>query len=140
MSSRAALGSGRWRIIKQLLAESTLLGAMGGLAGLVVAIWGIDSLKAFLPSIPRIDHISPDPLVLGVTAIASLGIGIISGLFPAWRASCSNLAVSLNEAPRGASDGASTHDTRAALVVVEIVLELVLLASLVCVVDWLIRL
>src|SRR5438876_5163224 len=129
ISIRAALGAGRWRIIKQLLAESTLLGAFGGLAGLVVAIWGIDSLKAFLPSIPRIDHISPDPLVLGVTAIASLGIGIISGLFPAWRASCSNLAVSLNEAPRGASEGAGTHHTRAALVVVEIVLALVLLAS-----------
>src|SRR5436309_15617659 len=73
ISIRAALGAPRWRIIKQLLAESTLLSVLGGLAGLVVAIWGIDSLKAFLPSIPRIDEISPDPLVLVVTAIVSLG-------------------------------------------------------------------
>jgi len=136
LSIRAALGAGRWRIIKQLLAES----ALGGLAGLVVAIWGIDSLKAFLPSISRIDEISPDPLVLVVTAIASLGVGIISGLFPAWRASRSNLAVSLNEAPRGASESASAHRTRAALVVVEIVLALVLLASAGLLVESFIRL
>src|SRR5438094_527366 len=87
---RAALGAGRWRIIEQLLGESTLLSVLGGLAGLVVAIWSIDSLKAFLPSIPRIDEISPDPLVLVVTAVASLGVGITSSLFPAWRASRSN--------------------------------------------------
>src|SRR5436309_9708828 len=73
ISIRAALGAGRWRIIEQLLGESTLLSVLGGLAGLVVAIWSIDSLKAFLPSIPRIDEISPDPLVLVVTAIVSLG-------------------------------------------------------------------
>jgi putative ABC transport system permease protein len=140
MSIRAALGAGRWRIIKQLLAESTLLVALGGLAGLGVAIWGIDSLKAFLPSIPRIDEISPDPLILVVTAVASLGVGIISGLFPAWRASRSNLAVSLNEAPRGASESASAHRTRAALVVVEIVLALILLASAGLLVESFIRL
>ena len=129
ISIRAALGAGRWRIVKQLLAESVLLGALGGLAGLVIAIWGVDSLKMFLPSIPRIDEISPDPLVLVVTAIASLGTGIVSGLFPAWRASHSNLAVSLHEAPRGSSESMSAHRIRAALVVVEIVLALVLLAS-----------
>ena len=140
ISIRAALGAGRWRIIKQLLAESTLLGALGGLSGLVIAIWGVDSMKAFLPSIPRIDEISPDPLVLVITAIASLGVGIISGLFPAWRASRSNVAVSLNEAPRGASQSASTHRTRAALVVVEIVLALVLLASAGLLVESFIRL
>jgi putative ABC transport system permease protein len=123
-----------------LLAEKYLLGAVGGLAGLVVAIWGIDSLKAFLPSIPRIDEISPDPLVLIVTAVASLGVGIISGLFPAWRASRSNLAVSLNGAPRGASESASAHRTRAALVVVEIVLALILLASAGLLVESFIRL
>src|SRR5205807_3002273 len=140
ISIRAALGAGRWRIIKQLLAESTLLAVLGGLAGLAIAIWGIDSLKAFLPGIPRIDEISPDSLVLVVTAVASLGVGIISGLFPAWRASRSNLAVSLNEAPRGASESASAHRTRAALVVVEIVLALVLLSSAGLLVESFIRL
>ena len=129
ISIRAALGAGRWHIIKQLLAESVLLGAIGGLAGLVIAIWGIDSLKAFLPSLPRIDEISPDLRVLTFTALVSLGVGIVAGLLPAWRASHSNLAGSLNETSRGSTEGTRGHRTRAALVVVEIVLALVLLAS-----------
>ena len=126
---RAALGAGRWHIIKQLLVESTLLGAFGGFAGLLLAIWGIDSLKAFLPSVPRIDEISPDVGVLALTAFVSLGVGIFAGLLPAWRASHPNLAGSLNENSRGSTEGARGHRTRSALVVVEIVLALVLLAS-----------
>jgi putative ABC transport system permease protein len=129
ISIRAALGAGRWHIIKQLLAESILLGAIGGLAGLVIAIWGIDSIKAFLPSLPRIDEISPDLRVLTFTALVSLGVGIVAGLLPAWRASHSDLAGSLNETSRGSTEGTHGHRTRAALVVVEIVLALVLLAS-----------
>src|SRR4029077_20927678 len=66
--------------------------------------------------------------------------GIISGLFPAWRASRANVAVWLNEARRGASQIASAHRTRAALVVVEIVLALVLLASAGLLVESFIRL
>jgi putative ABC transport system permease protein len=129
ISIRAALGAGRWHIIKQLLVESTLLGAFGGFAGLLFAIWGIDSLKAFLPSVPRIDEISPDVGVLAFTAFVSLGVGIFAGLLPAWRASHPNLAGSLNENSRGSTEGAAGGRTRAALVVVEIVLALVLLAS-----------
>src|SRR5213592_1382445 len=140
ISIRAALGAGRWRIIKQLLVESAILGIFGGLAGLILAIWGVDSMKAFLPGIPRMDEISPDPLVLVVTAVVSLGLGITSGLFPAWRASRSNLAESLNEAARGTNESASAHRTRAALVVVEIVLALVLLASAGLLVESFIRL
>jgi predicted permease len=129
ISIRAALGAGRWQIIKQLVAESALLGIFGGLAGLLLAIWGVDSLKAFLPSVPRIEEISPDLRVLAFTAFASLGVGIIAGLLPAWRASRPQLATSLNEASRGSSPGASGHRMRAALVVIEIVLALMLLAS-----------
>jgi putative ABC transport system permease protein len=129
ISIRAALGAGRWHIIRQLLVESILLGAIGGLAGLLIAIWGIDSLKAFLPSIPRINEISPDPRVLAFTALVSIGVGIFAGLLPAWRASHPNLAGSLNENSRGSTEGAAGGRTRAALVVVEIILALVLLAS-----------
>ena len=129
ISIRAALGARRWHIIKQLLAESTLLGAFGGFAGLLIAIWGIDLLRAFLPSIPRIDEISPDLRVLGFTALVSLAVGIFAGLLPAWRASHPNLAGSLNESSRGSSEGGSAGRTRAALVVIEIVLAVVLLAS-----------
>jgi predicted permease len=140
ISIRAALGAGRRHIIRQLLAESTLLGALGGFSGLLVAIWSLDSLKAFLPSIPRIDEISPNPFVLVFTAFVSLGVGIITGLLPAWRASNSNLAMSLNEASRGSSETARGHRTRAVLVVVEIVFALVLLASAGLLVESFIRL
>ncbi|HEU5248211.1 MAG TPA: ABC transporter permease, partial [Candidatus Udaeobacter sp.] len=140
ISIRAALGAGRWHIIRQLLVESILLGTFGGFAGLFIAIWGLDSLKAFLPSIPRIDEISPDPRVLAFTAFVSLGVGIFAGLLPAWRASHPNLATSLNEAFRGSSEGAAGGRTRAALVVVEIVLALVLLASAGLLVESFIRL
>ncbi|HEY6205334.1 MAG TPA: ABC transporter permease [Chthoniobacterales bacterium] len=129
ISIRAALGAGRWQIIKQLLVESTLLGAFGGFAGLVLAIWGVDSMKGFLPGIPRMDEITPDPRVLGFTTLLSLGVGIFAGLLPAWRASHPNLATSMNEASRGSSEGAAGGRTRASLVVIEMVLALVLLAS-----------
>ena len=129
ISIRAALGARRWHIIKQLLAESTLLGAFGGFAGSLIAIWGIDLLRAFLPSIPRIDEISPDLRVLGFTALVSMAVGIFAGLLPAWRASHPNLAGSLNESSRGSSEGGSAGRTRAALVVIEIVLAVILLAS-----------
>jgi putative ABC transport system permease protein len=129
ISIRAALGAGRWQIIKQLTVESMLLGALGGFAGLLLAIWGVDSMKAFLPGIPRIDEISPDPRVLAFTAFVSLGVGIFAGLLPAWRASHPNLATSMNEAARGSSEAAAGGRMRSALVVIEIVLALVLLAS-----------
>jgi predicted permease len=140
MSIRAALGAGRRHIIRQLLAESVLLGVFGGFCGLLVAIWGVDSLKAFLPSIPRIDEISPNPFVLAFTGFVSLGVGIVTGLLPAWRASHSNLAVSLNDASRGSSESARGHRTRAVLVVVEIVFALILLASAGLLVESFIRL
>src|SRR6267143_5695480 len=129
ISIRAALGAGRWHIIKQMLVESTLLGAFGGFAGLLFAIWGIDSLKAFLPSVPRIDEISPDVGVLAFTAFVSLGVGIFAGLLPAWRASHPNLVASLNESARGSSEGTHGRRLRSALVVVEIVLALLLLST-----------
>jgi len=127
---RAALGAGRSDIFRQLLAESGLLGLLGGLIGLLLALWGIDSLRGFLPTnIPRINEISPDWRVLAFTGVVSLVVGMLAGLLPAWRASHGNLAGALNETTRGSTEGASGRRTRAALVVVEIVLALVLLAS-----------
>src|SRR5439155_7767934 len=130
ISIRAALGAGRWQIVKQLLTESGLLGTLGGLAGLLIAVWGLDSLKTFLPAdIPRIDQLSPDLRVLLFTAVVSLSVGTLAGLLPAWRASHPNLAGSLNDAARGSSEGSRGRRTRAALVVLEILLAVVLLAT-----------
>jgi len=139
ISIRAALGAGRGHILRQLLVESILLGSVGGVAGLLIAIWAIDSLKSFLPNVPRIDQISPDPRVLAFTALVSVGVGIIAGLLPAWRASHPNLAGSLNESSRGSTESTAGR-TRAVLVVMEIVLALVLLASAGLLVESFIRL
>jgi putative ABC transport system permease protein len=130
ISIRVALGAGRWHIVKQLLTESALLGVGGGLAGILIATWGLEGLKAFLPAnIPRVDEIAPDMRVLAFTGIVSVIVGALAGLLPAWRVSQPNLATALNETSRGSTEGASGRRTRAALVVVEIVLALVLLAS-----------
>ncbi|MFL6537528.1 MAG: ABC transporter permease [Chthoniobacterales bacterium] len=130
ISIRAALGAGRGHIIRQLLAETLLLGAIGGTAGLLLAIWSLETMKRFLPaSIPRVDEISPDMHVLVFTAIASILVGIGAGLLPAWRASHPNIIGSLNESARGSSEGARGRRVRSALVVIEIVLALVLLTT-----------
>lgn len=141
ISIRAALGAGRWHIIRQFLIESALLGAIGGFAGLIIAIWSIDSLRSFLPpSIPRIDEVSPDLRVLVFTGVIGIGVGILAGLIPAWRASHADLAGALNESSRGSSEGGRGRRTRSALVVVEIVLALGLLASAGLLVESFIRL
>ncbi|PZR73986.1 MAG: hypothetical protein DLM52_10075, partial [Chthoniobacterales bacterium] len=130
ISIRAALGAGRRHIVQQLLVESALLGAIGGMAGLLIAIWGLDVLKKFLPAnIPRIDQVSPDVDVLVFTAALSLIVGFFAGLLPAWRASHPNIVGSLNESARGSSEGAHGRRVRSALVVVEIVLALLLLST-----------
>lgn len=129
ISIRSALGAGRWQVVKQLLAESALLGVAGGTIGLVAAIWTVDSLKSFLPQIPRIGQVSPDLGVIAFTAFMSLAAAVIAGLLPAWRASHPNIAGALNESARGSSEAGHSHRTRAVLVVAEITLALMLLAS-----------
>ena len=130
ISIRAALGAGRYHIVQQLLAESGLLALLGGLAGLLIAVWGVDLLKTFLPAnVPRISEIAPDWRVLVFTIGASILVGVGAGILPAWRASDPNLVGSLNESSRGSSESAAGKRTRASLVIIEIVLALVLLAS-----------
>src|SRR5438477_853518 len=127
---RAALGAGRWQITKQLLVESVVLSAIGGASGLLLATWGLDLLKSFLPTtIPRIDQISLDLRVLAFTAVGSLVVGTISGLLPAWRVTHAGVTGSLNDATRGSTEGVRGRQTQAALVILEIVFALVLLAS-----------
>lgn len=130
ISIRTALGAGRWHIVQQLLSESVVLAAAGGALGFTIAIWALDSLKAFLPpDIPRIADVSPDWRVLCFTAAISLGAALLAGLLPAWRASHPNIAGAINESARGSTEAARSGRTRSLLVVAEIVLALVLLAS-----------
>ncbi len=122
---RAALGASRARIIRQLLIESVLLAGIGGLSGLLLALWGTDLLIALVPeTIPRAAEIHLDGVVLAFTFLASLGTGVIFGLAPALQASRLDLRTALNDTSRGTSGGSGQHRLRNALVVAEVALAL----------------
>jgi putative ABC transport system permease protein len=128
MAIRTALGAGRWRIIRQLLTESMLLSMVGGAGGLLMALWGVDLLKALAPGdIPRLSEIRLDVRVVGFTMLVSLLTGLLFGLAPALRLSKPDLQESLKDGARGASEGFRRQRMRNILVVAEVALSLVLL-------------
>ena len=125
---RAALGAGRRRLIRQLLTESLLLAAMGGVAGMAVAQLGVRALVALSPAeLPRVGAIGVDGPVfafaLGITTL----IGLVVGLIPALRASRDEPHMGLQESSPRTAGG--HRRTRSALVVVEVALALMLLVS-----------
>jgi len=127
---RAALGAGRGRIVRQLLTESLLLAALGGVFGILLASWGTRALLALAPSdLPRLNAVHLDLRVLLLSFAISLVCGVIFGLVPALTASRTNLVHSLKESERTDSAGASRNRLRRAFVVAEVALALVLLIS-----------
>ena len=126
---RIALGARRSRVIRQLMTESIVLGALGGAVGLLLAYLGIRLLVNLSPSdIPRLDEIGLDGRVLAWTLVISFATGLISGLVPALQSSKPNLNETLQEGGRGA-DSSHRHRVRSVLVVAEVALTLVLLVG-----------
>jgi putative ABC transport system permease protein len=125
---RTALGASRGRLVRQLMTESILVSAIGGLIGLGLAAWGVDVLIASAPdSIPRIQEVGVDARVAGFTALVSLATGLVFGLAPALRASRAPLNDGLKEGGRA---GGGVHGFAGrALVVSEVALSLVLLIA-----------
>ena len=132
ISLRLALGASRWRLIRQLLTESLLLAVLGGLLGILFAVWLKDGLIAVslwggrtMGSVlqPRLDW-----RVLSFTIALSLLTGIIFGLAPAWRTTRVDLTPSLKDSGRGSSAVHRSLLSRG-LVVVQVALSLLLLVG-----------
>ena len=128
---RSAIGASASQIVRQLLAESLMLGLLGGGLGLVIAVWGVDLLHAVRPDgLPRVDSITVDGAVLGFTILVSVVTGLAFGLLPAMQLARPNLSGTLREeGGRGASLGRAGQRVRSALVVGEVALSLVLLVG-----------
>jgi len=125
---RAAMGASRGRIVRQLLTESLLLAATGGVAGLLMAWWGAQILVSLSPpELGDFQNVEISAPVLGFTFIVALLTGVIFGLVPAFEATNIKLSDTLKEAGRSLVGSARSQRLRSALVVGEIAIALVLL-------------
>ena len=129
---RAALGASRWRIIRQLLTESSIVALFGGALGILVAVWGIDALRAANPGdaakfAPGWHQLGINVTVLIFTVALSLLSGLLFGLAPALQVSKPDLNSALKDGNRQSSG--RSHWLRSSLVVLEVALSLILLVG-----------
>ena len=128
---RLALGSGRFRLMRQLLTESVLLAVMGAAVGLLVAYWLGDGLAAFISVgwLPMSLRIVPDARVLAFTAAVSFAAAFLFGVVPAWQATQLEVSPALKGFSGSQSDGRPRQRFSRVLLVSQVALSLVLLAS-----------
>jgi putative ABC transport system permease protein len=139
LAVRAALGASRRHLAKQVFIESAILAGLGAIVGVLLALWGLDTIKtiapggsaSFAPSdASRFQEASLDLKVLAFTAALAIGTGVLVGVWPALRVSRSaSLTLSLHEGGRGTSDGVQRQRVRSGLVVAQVALALLLLAG-----------
>src|SRR5688500_10412751 len=126
---RAALGASRWRLIRQLLTETTLISVAGGAAGLLLAYWGLFALLKLPQNFVRTEDANLDTRVLLFTIGLSVLTGWLFGLVPAFQLARPQLQSVLKEGTRGSGEGARWNRVRGAFVVAQVALSLLLLIS-----------
>lgn len=125
---RAALGGGRGRLVRQFLVESATLAGAGAVAGLGVAWAGVAALRAAAPAeLPRLEAVTLDGGVVAFAVLATAATALMFGLFPAVRASRSDLAAAM--AARRATDDPGSRRWSRALVVAQVALSLALVSG-----------
>jgi putative ABC transport system permease protein len=130
LAVRTALGATRARIVAQLLVESSLLAAAGGLVGVMLAYWGVHMLVAANPAIiPQVSSVSIDSRVLFMTLALTGLTALMFGLVPALRSARVDLASAFRDGGRGSSDGQKRGRLRSVLVASEFSLALILLVG-----------
>ena len=126
---RLALGAGRARVTRQLLTESLLVGMLGAVLGLGLAVWGVAALlKLAPPELPRATGIRLDRWVLAFTMAVSAATSALFGLWPAWSAA-GGVPEGLAEGGRTSSTGPHGARVRSLLVVAEMALALILMVG-----------
>ena len=122
---RTALGASPWRLIRQLLTESTLLSLLGGVLGVFFAIAGLKALLALVPAdLAILNGTGLNGWVLGFTIAICLATGLVCGLLPAARTLKTNLAGVLKQGSKG-GNSSGHHKTHNLLVISEIAMALV---------------
>ncbi|HEV2666757.1 MAG TPA: ADOP family duplicated permease, partial [Blastocatellia bacterium] len=124
---RVALGGSRWRLIRQLLTEATLMSLLGGGMGLLAAAWGLEALLAIKPDGAPLGEVKLDALSLAFTFGVSVLSGILFGIAPALQLANTRLQTALKEGGSGGDEGPFWRRARGVFVVAQVALSLALL-------------
>jgi putative ABC transport system permease protein len=127
LSVRAALGAGRWRLVRLMILESVTIAALAGILGLALAHWGGAAIRSALVPNMAWTELPVDARVLVWTSVATLAAGVLVGLLPALHVSRGDLGLALRGGRLGAANTAATYGIRAALQVGQLAFSLVLL-------------
>ena len=130
LAIRLALGAESRTVAWQLMSESLLVAAIGGVLGIALAYGGIQLLVYLQPAqLPRLSEITIDPIVMAFTVAISLVAGLLFGAIPIAKYARPQMAAALKDSSRGSSEGRERHRARNTLVVAQVALAAVLLVA-----------